>query len=65
MAAAALFLCASAALLLTARGNPYDGGPSARARIQFSATESTVSEASARTPSLSGAGALPPAPSPA
>jgi hypothetical protein len=49
--------------LLTARGNPYDGGPAARAHIRFSASESTVSEAGrAATPSLSGAGALPAAP---
>lgn len=61
MAAAALFFVAAAALLLAARGNPYDGGPVARARIAFSPTESTVSEAS-KPASLSGAGALPPAP---
>lgn len=61
MAAAALFFVAAAALLLAARGNPYDGAPVARARIAFSATESTVSEAG-RGPSLSGAGALAPAP---
>ena len=64
VACAALFFAASAALLLTARGNPYDGGPIARARIRFSATESTVSEAG-RNPALSpsgAAGALPPAP---
>ena len=64
VAGAALFFAASAALLLTARGNPYDGGPIARARIRFSATESTVSEAG-RNPALSpsgAAGALPPAP---
>jgi hypothetical protein len=61
LAAAALFLVAAATLLLAARGNPYDGGPMARARILFSGVESTVSEAG-RGPSLSGAGALPPAP---
>ena len=60
-AGAALFFVASAALLLTARGNPYDGGPVARARIQFSSTESTVSEAG-RSLALSSAGALVPAP---
>ncbi len=61
MAGAALFFVAAAALLLSARGNPYDGGPVARAHILFSAAESTVSEAG-RGPSLSGAGALVPAP---
>ncbi len=61
LACAALFFAAAATLLLTARGNPYDGGPVARARILFSAAHSTVSEAG-RGPSLSGAGALPPAP---
>jgi len=52
---------ATASLLLAARGNPYDGGPMARARILFSAAQSTVSEAG-RGPRLSGAGALPAAP---
>ena len=61
LAAAALFFAAATTLLLAARGNPYDGGPVARARILFSATESTVTEPG-RSPSLSGAGALPPAP---
>ncbi|MGZ3370310.1 MAG: divergent polysaccharide deacetylase family protein [Caulobacteraceae bacterium] len=61
LAGAALFFAAAATLLLTARGNPYDGGPVARARILFSAAHSTVCEAG-RGPSLSGAGALPPAP---
>jgi len=61
LAAAALFLVATASLLLAARGNPYDGGPMARARILFSAAQSTVSEAG-RGPRLSGAGALPAAP---
>jgi polysaccharide deacetylase 2 family uncharacterized protein YibQ len=61
LAAAALFFAAAATLLLAARGNPYDGGPVARARILFSAVQSTVSEPG-RGPSLSGAGALPPAP---
>lgn len=61
LAGAALFFAAAATLLLTARGNPYDGGPVARAHILFSAVQSTVSEAG-RGPSLSGAGALAPAP---
>jgi len=61
MACAALFFLAAATLLLAARGNPYDGGPSARARIQFSATDSTVSEAGGAS-ALTGAGALVPAP---
>jgi polysaccharide deacetylase 2 family uncharacterized protein YibQ len=61
MAAAALFFAAAATLLLAARGNPYDGGPVARARILFSAVQSTVTEPG-RGPALSSAGALPPAP---
>lgn len=61
LAGAALFFVAAACLLLSARGNPYDGGPVARAHILFSAAESTVSEAG-RGPSLSGAGALVAAP---
>jgi polysaccharide deacetylase 2 family uncharacterized protein YibQ len=61
MAAAALFFVAAATLLLAARGNPYDGGPVARARILFSAVQSTVTEPG-RGPSLSSAGALAPAP---
>jgi polysaccharide deacetylase 2 family uncharacterized protein YibQ len=63
LAAAALFLVAAATLLLAARGNPYDGGPMARARILFSGVESTVTEAG-RGPRLFGAGALPVAPIP-
>jgi len=62
MAGAALFFVAAAALLLAARGNPYDGGPVARARIAFSATESNVTEPGKAAASLSRAGALPPAP---
>jgi polysaccharide deacetylase 2 family uncharacterized protein YibQ len=61
LAGAVLFFAAAAALLLTARGNPYDGGPVARARILFSAAHSTVSEAGRGTPASS-AGALPAAP---
>jgi uncharacterized protein len=61
LAGAALFFVAAACLLLSARGNPYDGGPVARAHILFSAAESRVSEAG-HGPSLSGAGALAPAP---
>ena len=61
VAAAALFFAAAAVLLLAARGNPYDGGPVARAHILFSPTQSTVSEPG-RGPSLSSAGALVPAP---
>jgi polysaccharide deacetylase 2 family uncharacterized protein YibQ len=57
MAGAGLFFVAAAALLLAARGNPYDGGPVARARIQFSATDST-----AGSPTFSSGGALVPAP---
>ena len=61
LAAAALFFAGAATLLLAARGNPYDGGPVARARILFSAAQSTVTEAG-RGPILSVAGALPTAP---
>ncbi|HEY4030412.1 MAG TPA: divergent polysaccharide deacetylase family protein [Caulobacteraceae bacterium] len=58
LAGAMLFFAAAATLLLTARGNPYDGGPAARTRILFSAGQSAVD----RSPGLSGAGALAPAP---
>jgi hypothetical protein len=61
LAGAVLFFAAAATLLLTARGNPYDGGPVARARILFSAAHSTVSEPG-RGPALAGAAALPAAP---
>lgn len=61
MACAALLFVATAALLLAAQGNPYDGGPVARARIQFSATRSTVS-GPGKAPGFTGSGALVPAP---
>lgn len=61
LAGAALFLAAAAVMLLAARGNPYDGGPVARARIAFSPTRSTVAEPG-KTPVVTGAGTLPPAP---
>jgi polysaccharide deacetylase 2 family uncharacterized protein YibQ len=60
LAGAALFFVAAASLLLAARGNPYDGGPVARARIAFSPTESTVS--GGRAAPLASAGALAPTP---
>ena len=62
LAGAAVFFAAAAILLLAARGNPYDGGPVARARIAFSPTQSTVTEAGRNAMALSGAGALVPAP---
>jgi polysaccharide deacetylase 2 family uncharacterized protein YibQ len=61
LAGAALFFAATAMLLLAARGNPYDGGPVARARIAFSPTQSTVTEPGAAQ-AAAASGALPPAP---
>jgi len=49
-------------LLLAARGNPYDGGPVARARIAFSRAQSTVTVAGQGALTPGGAGALAPAP---
>jgi polysaccharide deacetylase 2 family uncharacterized protein YibQ len=61
LAGAVLFFAAAATLLLTARGNPYDGAPGARAKILFPAGRGAAS-AGAGGPLLSGAGALAPAP---
>lgn len=61
VAGAALFLAAAAALLLAARGNPYDGTPGARAHIAFSPTVSTITGAG-HTPGLASSGGLLPAP---
>jgi polysaccharide deacetylase 2 family uncharacterized protein YibQ len=61
VAGAALFLVAAAALLVAARGNPYDGVPGARAHITFSPTVSTITDMG-RTPSLASSGALASAP---
>ena len=61
VAGAALFLAAAAALLLVARGNPYDGAPGARAHITFSPTGSTITDMG-RTPALASSGALVSAP---
>ena len=57
VAGAALFLAAAAALLLAARGNPYDGTPGARAHIAFSPTVSTTTD-TGRTPALASSGGL-------
>jgi polysaccharide deacetylase 2 family uncharacterized protein YibQ len=61
VAGAAVFLAAAAALLLAARGNPYDGTPGARAHIAFSPTNSTITDTS-RTPALASSGGLAAAP---
>jgi polysaccharide deacetylase 2 family uncharacterized protein YibQ len=61
VAGSAVFLAAAAALLLAARGNPYDGTPGARAHIAFSPTISTITD-SGRAPALASSGGLAAAP---
>ena len=59
VAGAALLLMAAATALLAARGNPYDGAPTARVRVHFAKWDK---HGQSNLPGLSASGGLVPAP---